>query len=331
MTTMSQPTHHEPQIMALPLPNGKLAMWMFLVTEIMFFTALIGVYVILRNGTPRSSPFQWPTPHEVHLKEWIGAVNTFVLILSSLTVVLAHYYAHYGQYKKATGFVAVTLALGTLFLVIKAYEYNSKFQHDILPGHIGELRTPPAKDEAEAEKRFPRTLQHQREFHQVGMQYVNRVKEQMTAIVLRGTGKDALSNLTPEDLKGKPDEIKDCYNLVQEINNGIKEEGSSLTQFLTPAEVGDRVNKLLEKHEDKDLHIAPAIPFGNLWASCYFAMTGFHALHVFGGLVVFVIILWIGLRNKMGQQHVLMLELTGLYWHFVDIVWIFLFPLLYLV
>src|SRR5580704_10724474 len=52
--------------MGLPIGNGKLAMWLFLVTEIMFFTGLIGTYIVLRNGS-RS----WPTPHDVHLKEWI--------------------------------------------------------------------------------------------------------------------------------------------------------------------------------------------------------------------------------------------------------------------
>jgi cytochrome c oxidase subunit 3 len=68
-----------------------------------------------------------------------------------------------------------------------------------------------------------------------------------------------------------------------------------------------------------------------MWSSCYFAMTGFHALHVLGGIVIFVVILLMGLLGKLGPQHVGMLEITGLYWHFVDIVWIFLFPLLYLV
>src|SRR5260370_32676674 len=81
-----------PLHMGLPLPNGKVAMWLFLVTEIMFFTGLIGTYLILRNGTPASTPpFTWPTPHDVHLVEALGAINTFVLIVSSLTVVLAHY------------------------------------------------------------------------------------------------------------------------------------------------------------------------------------------------------------------------------------------------
>jgi cytochrome c oxidase subunit 3 len=60
-------------------------------------------------------------------------------------------------------------------------------------------------------------------------------------------------------------------------------------------------------------------------------MTGFHAFHVFGGLVVFVVILLMALRGRLTHQHDWLLENTGLYWHFVDIVWIFLFPLLYLV
>jgi cytochrome c oxidase subunit 3 len=100
---------------------------------------------------------------------------------------------------------------------------------------------------------------------------------------------------------------------------------------LSPSQVGDRVNALLKKYEDEDLHLSPAIPYGNMWASCYFAMTGFHALHVFGGLVVFVIIVLMGLRGTLSARHTSMIELTGLYWHFVDVVWIFLFPLLYFV
>src|SRR5436305_3232745 len=100
---MAHVAHEEPQQlhMGLPLPSGKLAMWLFLVTEIMFFTALIGTYLILRNAIPTHQVVRWPTPEDVHLVEWIGAVNTFVLILSSLTVVLSHYSAHHRNYKAA--------------------------------------------------------------------------------------------------------------------------------------------------------------------------------------------------------------------------------------
>src|SRR6516165_8857273 len=134
MTTAvtDQPQSH----MGLPLPNGKLAIWFFLVTEIMFFTALLGTYLILRNGQPKSD--EWPTPHAVHLIEWVGALNTFVLIVSSLTVVLAHHYLVKGNSARAIQFVAVTLVLGCVFLIIKYTEYKAKFEHDILPGHIGE-------------------------------------------------------------------------------------------------------------------------------------------------------------------------------------------------
>ncbi len=97
---MTQAAHEERSPMALPLPDGKLAMWLFLVTEIMFFTALIGTYLIIRSAIP-SDPkdvIKWPEPHAVHLVEWMGAVNTFVLILSSLTVVLAHFFAGKGNF-----------------------------------------------------------------------------------------------------------------------------------------------------------------------------------------------------------------------------------------
>src|SRR5438552_226037 len=115
---MTHGDQESPLLMGLPLPNGKLAMWLFLVTEIMFFTALIGTYLLLRNSIPTSleaESITWPNPEQVHLVEWIGALNTFVLILSSLTVVLAHYAAGKGNGKQALQYVAVTTLLGIVF------------------------------------------------------------------------------------------------------------------------------------------------------------------------------------------------------------------------
>jgi cytochrome c oxidase subunit 3 len=318
---MTTAVHEEQQQghMGLPLPTAKVAVWLFLVTEIMFFTALIGTYLILRNGTPSNSPFKWPTPHQVHLIEWVGAVNTFVLILSSLTVVLAHHVAVQGKFKQAMQYVLATLLLGTLFLVIKAYEYNSKFQHDILPGHVGEL-LPPGDDE-NAQRFTPRQIiEREKNFNPVGMQYVERVRLQLTHVT---------EKVTSENFSSQPAHVQACYNLLQEMAPGKYEDGGYKSPP-SPAVVGEKVNIILHDHGDA-VHLTPAIPYGNLWASCYFAMTGFHALHVLGGIVVFAIILLIGVTRGLGPQHAGMLELTGLYWHFVDIVWIFLFPLLYLV
>ncbi len=325
---MTQAVHDEPRQlhMGLPLPNGKLAMWIFLVTEIMFFTALIGVYLILRNGTPNHSPFHWPEPHEVHLVEWIGALNTFVLICSSLTVVLAHHAVVVHRFRQATLYVGVTLILGCLFLGIKGYEYNAKFQHHIIPGYIGEVlpgtMEPPASltDKQKEEWRFNDAVQRAKTYHALGMQYFVRVHGELEG-VLKGVNADTLDAQSPA--------VKDCYALYHEMDGGKNADGT-YRRPLPPEEVGARVNEILEKHEGQ-VQLTPSIPFGNLWASCYFAMTGFHALHVFVGLVIFGIILVMGLRNKIGPQHANMMELVGLYWHFVDIVWIFLFPLLYLV
>src|SRR5271154_161697 len=104
---MEHAVAEEPKLdMGLPMHNGKLAIWLFLVTEIMFFTALIGTYLLLRNGTPTDlNP--WPRPHDVHLEEWAGAVNTFVLICSSLTVVLGHFALSKGDVKRATQYIGV--------------------------------------------------------------------------------------------------------------------------------------------------------------------------------------------------------------------------------
>ncbi len=275
--------------MGAPVSNGKLAMWIFLGTEVMFFTGLIGTYIVLRNGQPTATA-PWPIPEQVHLIEWVGALNTFVLICSSLTVVLAHYALHHGNVKRAAQYIGVTLALGLVFLGIKATEYRSKFQHGIIPGHVFD------------------TVEGQR-----GVQYMETVKAELKDIVDHPGEAGALEG--------------ECKALLAELD---LKEGRAV---LTPTEVGHRVGELLEKSAKagNELHLTPIIPWGNVWASCYFALTGFHALHVVGGLVIFVLILGMALVGKLGVQHTAMLEMTGLYWHFVDIVWIFLFPLLYLI
>lgn len=112
----------------LPISSGKLIVWLFLSTEIMFFAGLIGTYIVLRFGAPT-----WPLPREVHLSEPIGAFNTFVLICSSVTIVLALEAAKSNKAAAAKGWVLLTFALGSVFLGVKMYEYNAKFSHGIYP------------------------------------------------------------------------------------------------------------------------------------------------------------------------------------------------------
>jgi cytochrome c oxidase subunit III len=305
--------------MGLPLPNGKLALWIFLVTEITFFTALIGTYMLLRNGQPTNFA-PWPAPHDVHLIEWIGALNTFVLICSSLTVVLCHWCLHEAKkaadetakkalVKKAVGYLGITLALGLVFLGIKAFEYKAKIDHEILPSRIFELKTDESKTDPPQSYKFLRHVQEQLK-HIEEHGGVNAEAAPMCKALLADI---EAGKLHPKEINERIVGTKH----VKKCDMPKKEPGAA------------DVKGILEA--DPEAHLSYSIPYGNLWASCYFAMTGFHAIHVFGGLVVFAIYLLAYLFGKFGAHSELAIELTGLYWHFVDIVWIFLFPLLYLV
>lgn len=181
------------------LYNGKLGIWLFLASEVMLFGALFSTLILLRTSAP-----SWPHGYKL-LNVPLATVNTFVLIASSVTVVLAWAYLRLGELKKGKLFLALTLLCGFGFMGIKAYEYGTKFSHGIGP------------------------------------------------------------------------------------------------------------------HTD------------NFYAT-YFVMTGLHGLHVVGGMVVFAYLLltadkWYASKRNQFTNRV---EVTGLYWHFVDLVWIFLFPILYL-
>ncbi|MSQ95408.1 MAG: heme-copper oxidase subunit III [Gemmataceae bacterium] len=318
---------HSKLHMGLPLPNGKLSLWIFLVTEITFFAALIGTYMLLRNGQPTGAT-PWPSPHDVHLAEWIGAFNTFVLICSSLSIVLCHWCLHEARkasdetqkkslVRKATLYLGVTLALGIVFLGVKAVEYKAKFDHEILPGRVFEIKN----DGVQGYDSQP------------GQKFIRHVKGQLEHIVKDGgvseKAKTMCQDLLDDIIAGKltPKEVNErilgTKAMKAKSANYCDLPDKSKAKDFTP------VPGILE--EDPHAHLSYSIPYGNLWASSYFAMTGFHAIHVLGGLVVFSIYLIGALFGKFGPESELGIELTGLYWHFVDIVWIFLFPLLYLV
>ena len=120
--------------MGIPISRAKLGMWLFLGTEIMFFTAFIGTYIVCFFGSPG-----WPTDtNATHIKIAAGGINTFVLILSSYFVVVAHEAMGLRNFARARQFLIYTMLLAFVFLGIKGYEYSGKFSHNILPGKIAE-------------------------------------------------------------------------------------------------------------------------------------------------------------------------------------------------
>lgn len=383
---------------ALPISNGKLAVWLFLSTEIMFFAALIGSYIVLRFGAPEGT---WPTPAAVHLKEWLGALNTTILICSSVTIVFALESAKSNDAKTAKRWLLATCLLGTAFLGVKSYEYWGKFQHGIMPSPIRSLmydrsdvyylsdleskvKTELAELDARPLNEKPEEQINELRLIQSGLISWTKQKAGTTSDLLMKQSaidclahqihpafgdaekiktyveneKSELSNrrqgllteIEADDssLKTLQTEIADLQEQLkaQEVKDAalqsqLKEkelEAKDLTAKLTVANrtergLSDRMDAVAQFYESDEGHdklehyrLPFVLPGGNTWANTYFLLTGFHALHVLLGIVAFVVL--IPMRLDAGRAGVV--ENIALYWHFVDIVWIFLFPLLYL-
>ncbi len=343
-------THsHAPTLrMGIAIPNSKLGMWLFLGTEIMFFTAFIGTYIVCRMGSPG-----WPTDvHVTHISILAGGINTFVLLWSSYLVVRAHDALLQKQYVAAQRFMTFTLLLGCVFLGIKAYEYSGKFQHDILPGRIPET-------DRQSEDKYVTELG-------------NLIDAKLTRLFPGKQREEQLAELDEQLAAGKAPKdgaaLKKLYNEYVSIREHVRsqlsfavpfEEIDKLREVTDPAKLPPLVFGKAPAHHGAEgeehaaeepnsfraavhhlrtdpelaplaghVEVRPKILYGNLFASNYFLMTGFHAIHVIVGLIMFIIV--IGKGPSLSILNAELVENIGLYWHFVDLVWIFLFPLIYI-
>lgn len=260
-----------------PTPPGKIGIWLFLASEIMFFIAILGTYIVLRSGSPELFARQ----ALILSKAWAG-LNTVVLIFSSLTMALAVDASQKGDAKKAVKFLALTLACAFGFMGIKAKEYYDKAVHHtflvkdtasptgifVYDGHVHHHE----KEWTVTGYRMPLAEHGQFDIHLVSEENVAEAK-------------------TDGKKVGEPvkDAKIDPANVTNDINYG---------------------------------------PWKSVFFACYFTLTGVHGVHVMAGMVPLSILLVRATRGKLSPAHT---EYTGLYWHFVDLVWIFLFPLLYLI
>ncbi len=328
-------SHGHPQLQyqpSLPLRNGKVCMWLFLSTEIMFFAALIGTYIVLRFGAGST----WPVPHDVHLSEPIGAFNTFVLICSSVTIVLCLEAARVDKAGQAKFFMALTLLLGLVFLGVKAFEYNAKFAHGIYPQkprsllhekpnvyyasdvklRLADYRAQVAgrKDEdgnldAADEQRL-----QELDLLQKGMvrwaEYraatANTTGQRQIALQSLADSIYPLHGSAERNIEQLANEARDLPRTVADLKKqqaALEKDPAAwerlevVTADITRIE--DRLAAIpyLQQHaelglnhhfeDDTSIILPMMIPSGNMWASTYFLLTGFHAIHVAVGLLVF--------------------------------------------
>jgi len=329
---------------ALPISNGKTFMWLFLSTEIMFFAALFGTYIVLRFGATA-----WPSTHDVHLAEIYGAVNTFVLICSSVSIVLALEAAKKNNASGAKGWMILTLILGALFLGIKMVEYNAKFSHGVYPQYPhSQIYEKPDVYYAQAVRMRLNTLKAELENN---TERTPEQDEQLAVVDQIAQDWVVPAELAVRNNPASPEGRVKIFQMADAIyprasvhdHHGavehapapkLKAASTSPSKFHlvaassgTSSEGGAGAGHAVGLNDQYPwLKLPIMIPGGNMWASTYFLLTGFHAIHVIIGLIAFVVLLTMTLdRSNAG-----VIENVGLYWHFVDLVWIFLFPLLYL-
>lgn len=314
--------------MGLPIPNSKLGMWLFLGTEIMFFTAFIGTYIVFRLRCGEL----WPTQEETHIEIVAGGFNTLVLIVSSYFVVVAHEAMNQKEFKKARKYLTWTLALAFVFLGVKSYEYYGKYHHGLIPGHVAE-NTQQAMDKAV------------RESEAAALSYISGYapaeamdpESDPTLTKSANAIEDETTRTTAVAIATAATELKEHVRQNVSLEMTLAEADAKRADGETPPAITvEQVQKRVAEMKEGEQYAGAFSPvydphpitYGNLFVSVYFLMTGFHAIHVIVGMILF----WLVLKQpKLDEAWTDWVENSGLYWHFVDLVWIFLFPLLYII
>jgi cytochrome c oxidase subunit III len=262
----------------------SIAMWMFLVQEIMFFGGLFTVYLVFRSRFPMAF-----AAGSNHLDAFWGGLNTLVLIVSSLTMALTVYYAQKGNRNMQVILIAATMLFGTVFLGVKAIEYTDKYNHGTIPVDGWNKRIP---EGAHTEK---------------------------TSLTLPFETKASAAETETETEHPNP---RGEFQINKETDLKLVEEAEKGNYLTESEQIAYFSNGQIDAVKFRDKV--------RIFFWIYFVMTGLHALHMVVGLGLMAWLLYKAWRGTFSADYYSPVEISGLYWHFVDIVWIFLFPLLYL-
>jgi len=299
---------------------GKLMMWFFIVSDALTFSGFLASYGFSRFKFIET----WPIADEVftHVPFFHGnypmyyvAFMTFILIMSSVTMVLAVDAGHKMMKNKTIIYMFLTIIGGAIFVGSQAWEWAT-----FIKGDYGALETKGGRilqfvkadtGERAALADFSKTLASERVDHETknGVWFYKG---------------EALPSYT-----------------VNEVTEGLKSNPNILIRTETINSEGEKTlltrEESLNKIKDAKLVVEGANLIRNeygsrLFADFFFFITGFHGFHVFSGVVINIIIFFniiLGTYERRG--HYEMVEKVGLYWHFVDLVWVFVFTFFYLV
>lgn len=316
---------------------GKLMMWFFLVSDALTFGGLLVAYGFTRHSTESAWPIGEETFHSLPFVEGnypliYVALMTFILIVSSVTMVLAVEAGHRMDKKGVVKWMIATIIGGFFFLGSQAWEW-SHFIHGSAFGKVeladGSQAVVHAKEFGELEN-F--TVEIPGRHHKKGEKITEDLMHEYQYAAAAGHIHD--NKITLHD--GSVAKIAKKPNVEMELV--IKSDGAKYA-------VGDRIHGAeAAKMYDEVINsgVAGRVIYGaNLqqneygpqqYAQFFFFITGFHGFHVFSGVMINIIILFMALGGTLHKRgHYEMVEKTGLYWHFVDLVWVFVFTFFYLI
>lgn len=333
--------------------SGKLGIWLFLITEVLFFSGMFCAYAMYRSLHPEIWTFS-----SQFLNETLGAINTGVLLFSSLTMAWAVRCAMLGQNRGVVACTGMTIACAAIFLGVKAVEYSHKIDLGLLPAgfYVPQVAHPE---------------------HHEGLSkwliYFMIVPGLFLVVLTAWYGQAvATANAVQKQIAGPLSVSALCFFLGvglglylesgEAAEHGDKAHAAAADSHDAAHTEGDHAHEEAHAsdaaHEPKDAAtpaatesastdsqadashaadneiISPDVNKPNaagLFFSIYYCMTGVHAIHIIAGILVLT---WVLVKAAQGQFHSEYfgpVDYVGLYWHLVDFIWIYLFPLLYLI
>jgi len=281
---------------------AKLGMWLFLATEVLLFAGLFCAYAVFRANHP--DVFEYGS-HSLDVK--LGALNTIVLLASSWTVAMAVRAAQLGQRDNTTKFLIATLIGALAFLGIKAVEYTGKVQDDKLWGAYYRPQKP-------VEAGYEEWGAHDEDDEQADGD------EQVDGDERAGgdVASDAVDPAVAELLGGDDVAAKTPWD----GSKAAQERSAIPPPSRGPPGLAEEGQPRIDLEKKRNVH---------WYFGIYFIMTGTHGLHVIIGAIAIIWVLRRNMRGDFSPHYNHPVDLVGLYWHLVDLIWIFLFPLLYLI
>jgi cytochrome c oxidase subunit 3 len=301
--------------------SGKLGIWLFLVTEILFFSGLFVAYIVYRTYHPEIFKYA-----HSYLDTKMGAINTGVLILSSLTAAWAVRAAQLNKQKLLIGCLAVTILCAFGFLGIKYMEYAHKFHVGTVYGkHFDPCEAPdgtalPCKKWKKKDAKLAAAVDK-------GSKPDKFIADANKAIAK--AEKELAAAKTPDAKKAAQGKVAAAKNELE----ALQKELPGLKASLAANQAALKEHRKVVPEGGWDALPADKIPprNTNMFFSIYFGMTGLHGIHVLLGALVFIWLLVRAIKGHFTPEYFGPVDYAALYWHLVDLIWIYLFPLLYLI